>query len=122
MGAANGLDAANGEGNVQGLAALLFSSYVLLTLGGTAARVRAGTIYVVVNVLSSMLFLVALTLLPALLGLVKERICSPRARARQAGHRDRSRNPARRWVGLVVRYRWAAVVLVTAGRAARRLP
>jgi NADH-quinone oxidoreductase subunit J len=28
VGAANGLDAANGEGNVQGLAALLFSSYV----------------------------------------------------------------------------------------------
>ncbi|MCH1864948.1 Na+/H+ antiporter subunit D [Nocardioides sp. CFH 31398] len=39
---------------------LLFSSYVLLTLGGTAARVRAGTIYVVVNLLSSMLFLVAI--------------------------------------------------------------
>ena len=32
---------------------LLFASYVLLTLGGTGARIRAGTIYVVVNVLSS---------------------------------------------------------------------
>jgi multicomponent Na+:H+ antiporter subunit D len=39
---------------------LLFASYVLLTLGGTGARIRAGTIYVVVNVLSSSLFLIAL--------------------------------------------------------------
>jgi multicomponent Na+:H+ antiporter subunit D len=39
---------------------LLFASYVLLTLGGTGARVRAGTIYVVVNVLSSMLFLISI--------------------------------------------------------------
>ncbi len=37
---------------------LLFASYVLLTLGATPARVRAGTIYVVVNLVSSMLFLV----------------------------------------------------------------
>jgi len=39
---------------------LLFASYVLLTLGGTAARIRAGTIYVVVNVVSSSLFLISL--------------------------------------------------------------
>ncbi len=39
---------------------LLFASYVLLTLGGTEARIRAGTIYVVVNMLSSSLFLIAL--------------------------------------------------------------
>src|SRR3546814_21067809 len=36
---------------------LLFASYVLLTLGGTAARVRAGTIYVVVNMVSSSMLL-----------------------------------------------------------------
>ena len=39
---------------------LLFASYVLLTLGGTGARIRAGTIYVVVNVLSSSLFLISI--------------------------------------------------------------
>ncbi|MDN5893331.1 MAG: Na+/H+ antiporter subunit D [Nocardioides sp.] len=39
---------------------LLFASYVLLTLGGTEARIRAGTIYVVVNMLSSSLFLISL--------------------------------------------------------------
>jgi multicomponent Na+:H+ antiporter subunit D len=47
---------------------LLFSSYVLLTLGGTAARIRAGTIYVVVNVLSSMLFLIAIATVYAAVG------------------------------------------------------
>ncbi|WP_148571393.1 Na+/H+ antiporter subunit D [Nocardioides caldifontis] len=41
---------------------LLFASYVLLTLGGTESRIRAGTIYVVVNVLSSMVFLVAIAM------------------------------------------------------------
>ena len=39
---------------------LLFASYVLLTLGGTESRIRAGTIYVVVNMLSSMLFLISI--------------------------------------------------------------
>jgi multicomponent Na+:H+ antiporter subunit D len=47
---------------------LLFSSYVLLTLGGTAARIRAGTIYVVVNMLSSSLFLIALAAVYAATG------------------------------------------------------
>ncbi|MFW6772978.1 Na+/H+ antiporter subunit D [Nocardioides sp. CPCC 205120] len=47
---------------------LLFASYVLLTLGGTAARVRAGTIYVVVNVTSSMLFLISLAAVYAAVG------------------------------------------------------
>jgi multicomponent Na+:H+ antiporter subunit D len=47
---------------------LLFASYVLLTLGGTDSRVQAGTIYVVVNVLSSMLFLGAIAAVYAATG------------------------------------------------------
>jgi multicomponent Na+:H+ antiporter subunit D len=47
---------------------LLFASYVLLTLGGTPGRIRAGTIYVVVNVLSSMLFLIAIATVYAATG------------------------------------------------------
>lgn len=47
---------------------LLFASYVLLTLGGTTARVRAGTIYVVVNLMSSMLFLVSIAAVYAATG------------------------------------------------------
>ena len=39
---------------------LLFASYVLLTMGGTRDRIRAGSVYVVVNLVSSALFLVAI--------------------------------------------------------------
>jgi len=49
---------------------LLFASYVLLTLGGTGARLRAGTIYVGVNLLSSMLFLTAVGVIYAATGTV----------------------------------------------------
>ncbi|GAB2866008.1 Na+/H+ antiporter subunit D [Nocardioides pacificus] len=47
---------------------LLFASYVLLTLGGTGTRIRAGTIYVVVNLLSSTLFLISLAAIYAATG------------------------------------------------------
>jgi multicomponent Na+:H+ antiporter subunit D len=47
---------------------LLFASYVLLTLGGTGARIRAGSIYVVVNVLSSTLFLISIAAVYAATG------------------------------------------------------
>ena len=49
---------------------LLFASYVLLTMGGTGARIRAGSMYVVVNLLSSSLFLVALANVYAATGTV----------------------------------------------------
>ncbi|MET0523996.1 MAG: Na+/H+ antiporter subunit D [Nocardioides sp.] len=49
---------------------LLFASYVLLTLGGTGARIRAGTIYVVVNVVSSALFLISIAAVYAATGSV----------------------------------------------------
>ncbi|MRK00493.1 Na+/H+ antiporter subunit D [Aeromicrobium sp. S22] len=47
---------------------LLFASYVLLTLGGTETRIRAGTIYVVVNMLSSSLFLISIAAVYAATG------------------------------------------------------
>lgn len=47
---------------------LLFASYVLLTLGGTEARIRAGTIYVLVALLSSTLFLITLAVTYAATG------------------------------------------------------
>ncbi len=53
-----------------GFEMLLFSSYVLLTLGGTADRVRAGSTYVVVNLLSSTLFLTAIAAIYAATGTV----------------------------------------------------
>lgn len=45
-----------------GFEILLASSYVLITLGGTENRVRAGTTYVVVSLLSSVVFLVGIGL------------------------------------------------------------
>ena len=73
-----------------------------ITLLSTMAIVAAGTIAIAV--------LLALTLLPALLGLVKERICPARVRRRaqeRAGGGERTR--AVRWGGLLVRHRYAAL-------------
>ncbi|WP_449386153.1 Na+/H+ antiporter subunit D [Cellulomonas soli] len=53
-----------------GFEILLAASYVLLTLGGTGERIRAGTIYVVVALLSSVLFLIAIAMIYAATGTV----------------------------------------------------
>ncbi|WP_394940200.1 Na+/H+ antiporter subunit D [Psychromicrobium sp. YIM B11713] len=46
-----------------GFEILLTASYVLMTLGGTGPRVRAGVTYVVVSVVSSLLFLIAIAMI-----------------------------------------------------------
>ncbi|MFG3437492.1 Na+/H+ antiporter subunit D [Nonomuraea sp. NPDC047897] len=51
-----------------GFEILLVASYVLLTLGGTENRIRAGTTYVVVSLLSSLIFLTAIGLVYAATG------------------------------------------------------
>ncbi|MDG4785752.1 Na+/H+ antiporter subunit D [Micromonospora sp. WMMD1102] len=51
-----------------GFEVLLSASYVLLTLGGTEERIRAGTTYVVVSLLSSLIFLTAIALVYAATG------------------------------------------------------
>lgn len=53
-----------------GFEILLVASYVLITLSGTGERVRAGTIYVVVSLASSLVFLLALALVYAATGTV----------------------------------------------------
>ncbi|MCR6688710.1 Na+/H+ antiporter subunit D [Cellulomonas sp.] len=53
-----------------GFEILLAASFVLITLGGTRDRIRAGTIYVVVALLSSVLFLVAIAAVYAATGTV----------------------------------------------------
>ncbi|GAA1977737.1 hypothetical protein GCM10009718_12730 [Isoptericola halotolerans] len=53
-----------------GFEILLAASSVLLTLGGTAERVRAGSVYIVVALLSSVLFLSAIALVYAATGTV----------------------------------------------------
>lgn len=53
-----------------GFEILLAASFVLITLGGTAERMRTGSVYVIVSVLSSMLFLVSIGLIYASTGTV----------------------------------------------------
>ena len=53
-----------------GFEVLLAASYVLITLGGTEARIRAGTVYIVVSLLSSVIFLVAIACIYAATGTV----------------------------------------------------
>lgn len=53
-----------------GFEMLLVASFVLLTLGGTRARVRAGTNYVAVSLVSSAVFLTAIALVYAATGTV----------------------------------------------------
>lgn len=53
-----------------GFEILLAASFVLITLGGTRGRVRAGTVYVVVSLLSSSIFLAGIALTYAATGTV----------------------------------------------------
>ncbi|HWS58420.1 MAG TPA: Na+/H+ antiporter subunit D [Actinotalea sp.] len=53
-----------------GFEILLAASYVLLTLGGTGERIRAGTIYVLVSLVSSVIFLTAIAVAYAATGTV----------------------------------------------------
>lgn len=53
-----------------GFEILLFASYVLLTMGATRPRIRAGATYVVVNLVSSSLFLILLAAVYAATGTV----------------------------------------------------
>src|SRR5690606_31673788 len=53
-----------------GFEILLAASYVLITLGGTGARIRAGTTYVIVSLASSIIFLSAIALTYAATGTV----------------------------------------------------
>jgi multicomponent Na+:H+ antiporter subunit D len=46
-----------------GFEILLVASYVLITLGGTVQRIRAGVTYVIVSLVSSVLFLAAIALI-----------------------------------------------------------
>lgn len=53
-----------------GFEILLVASYVLITLGGTGSRIRAGITYVVVSLVSSIIFLASIALVYAATGTV----------------------------------------------------
>ncbi|WP_433800503.1 Na+/H+ antiporter subunit D [Actinomycetospora sp. CA-084318] len=68
-----------------GFEVLLMASYVLLTLGGTRSRIRAGLTYVVVNVVSSLVFLAGIALVYAAVGTLNLAQISVRMEAVPAG-------------------------------------
>ncbi|MFC5468123.1 MMPL family transporter [Cohnella suwonensis] len=91
----------------------------LLVIGieflSTMALVAAAS--VLVNVL------IALTLLPALLGLVGERICSKKARMKNSNHANKARHGvANRWVKGTVKYRWLIIIGTIAVLGATAIP
>lgn len=94
--------------------ALVALLVVGITLLSVMALIAAATVAVAV--------LVALTLLPALLGLIKERICSAKARARRRERRDSAHPVARRWVGFLARHRRATVMVIVAVTAVLAIP
>ncbi len=53
-----------------GFEILLVASYVLITLGSTESRIRTGAVYIVVSLVSSILFLSAIAMIYAALGTV----------------------------------------------------
>jgi multicomponent Na+:H+ antiporter subunit D len=53
-----------------GFEILLVASYVLITLGSTESRIRTGTVYIVVSLVSSIVFLSAIAVIYASLGTV----------------------------------------------------
>lgn len=101
-------------------ATVIIALVALLVIGigllSTMALIAAGTVAVAV--------LVALTALPALLGLVGERIVTPAARAKaeqRAANGEESRT-ARRWVTLVSKHRVMAAVGVVVIAAVAAIP
>jgi RND superfamily putative drug exporter len=89
------------------LIALTALTVIGIAVLSTMALVAASTVALAV--------LIALSLLPALLGLVGERICSDKARARRhAQAKTESHGIADHWVKGVVRYRWPVIAGVAA--------
>lgn len=81
----------------------------------TMALVAAVTVFVAV--------LIAVTLLPALLGLVGERICSRKAREKGRLRQEREhRGLAHRWAAGVVRFRWPVIIGIIVILAVAAIP
>ena len=77
---------------------MLTASYVLLTLGGRLEQVRSGMTYVVISLVASVLFLVALALTYAATGTVNLADLSTRVAELPSGVRSRPRRAAARRV------------------------
>ncbi|REK74220.1 MMPL family transporter [Paenibacillus paeoniae] len=90
---------------------------LVIGIGFLSAMALVAAVAVLVNVL------VALTLLPALLSFVGERICSEKARAKSREAAKQPRNgAAQRWVTSVVKGRWVIIIGVIVILGAAALP
>lgn len=80
---------------------------LVIGIGFLSTMALVAAVSVLVNVLLS------LTLLPALLGLVGERICSAKARTEKAASGSNAHHGfSHRWANATVKYRWVIIILV----------
>jgi RND superfamily putative drug exporter len=113
-----GLSARDATGRAVGTSgsAVFFAGLTVIIALCGLALIRMGfvtTMALVAAVTVLVAVLIALTLLPALLGLLNERICSTKAREKHRARREREhRGFAHRWASGVVRHRWLAIVAV----------
>ncbi|KWX70550.1 MMPL family transporter [Paenibacillus jilunlii] len=80
---------------------------LVIGIGFLSTMALVAAVSVLINVL------LALTLLPALLGLVGERICTAKARTKKAASGNHAHHGfSHRWANATVKYRWVIIVLV----------
>ncbi|CQR57371.1 MMPL family transporter [Paenibacillus riograndensis] len=80
---------------------------LVIGIGFLSTMALVAAVSVLVNVL------LALTLLPALLGLVGERICTAKARTKKAASGNNAHHGfSHRWANATVKYRWVIIILV----------
>ncbi len=118
-------DAASRAVGTAGSAVFFAGLTVIIALCGLAV-IRMGfvtTMALVAAATVSVAVVIALTLLPALLGLVGERICSRKARAKGKARIEKEhRGVAHRWVSTVVRFRWPVIIGIVVLLAVLAIP
>ncbi|MEK4059984.1 MULTISPECIES: MMPL family transporter [Paenibacillus] len=90
---------------------------LVIGIGFLSTMALVAAVSVLINVL------LALTLLPALLGLVGERICTAKARSKNVASLNKARHGfSHRWANATVKYRWIIIILVVLGLGTAAIP
>ncbi|MEK8215370.1 MMPL family transporter [Paenibacillus sp. FSL L8-0463] len=90
---------------------------LVIGIGFLSTMALVAAVSVLINVL------LALTLLPALLGLVGERICTAKARSKNVASVNKARHGfSHRWANATVKYRWIIIILVVLGLGTAAIP
>ncbi|MEK5026753.1 MMPL family transporter [Paenibacillus sp. FSL M7-1046] len=90
---------------------------LVIGIGFLSTMALVAAVSVLINVL------LALTLLPALLGLVGERICTAKARSKNVASVNKARQGfSHRWANATVKYRWIIIILVVLGLGTAAIP